>query len=492
LGGCEKRSLNVTANTGRLASLEQILDPGQIKSDPETLSSYAVDGVLPWAVVFPQETEQVSEVVRLASKEKWGLVPWGSGSKISMGNPPARLDLVVCTTQLNKIIDMDTANLTVTVQAGVKFRHVQSSLASEENRCYIPLEDPVTLSSEGPVCSDRENTGCFVPMAPPYSDSATFGGTVATNAGGPKRLLYGMPRDIVLGVRYVAPSGNIIGMGGKTVKNVSGYDMCKLMIGSMGSLGILCEMTLRLLPLPERLTTSLSTFSTLSEASRFVDRIFESPLLPAAVEITNSRAYELLAPEEPARLEGNGYAVVVALEGAQEAVGRMESEIAEMALASGAKENIDLQEQAHLQFWDAYSNLVPRSSGKYPDPVSFRLNYAISNYVEVLELIDSLASDNQLDHMLLAHAGCGVSFVHFSAEPNDLKAADGIALVAEKLAERCRSIGGNLVLERANPDLKKRLPVWGLSRDDLIVMKRIKEEMDPSGICCPGRFVGGI
>ena len=482
----------MATNTSKLASLGEILGPDQIKSDTETLSSYAVDGVVPWAVVFPGDTEQVSKVMRLASKEKWALAPCGSGSKLSMGNPPARLDVVVCTTRLNKVIDMDTANLTVTAQAGVRFKQVQSSLASEENRCYIPLEDPETLSRDAEVCSDREQSGCFVPMSPPYSDSTTFGGIVAANTAGPKRLLYGLPRDLVLGIRYVAPNGDIIGMGGKTVKNVSGYDICKLMIGSMGSLGILCEMTLRLLPLPERLSTCLSTFSGLSEASTFVDRLFETKLLPAAVEILNDPAYGLLVPEGSPQSKSTGYAVAVAMEGASEAVGRMESEIKEMALASSAIEAADLQEDAHLQFWDAYSNLIPRSAGRLTDLASFKLNYPISRYREVVERVDSLASDNKIDHMLFAQAGNGVSFVHFLLEPNNTEAEDRLVLVAEKLADHCQEIGGNAIVERARPDLKKKLPVWGRSRGDLIVMKRIKEEMDPLGVCCPGRFVGGI
>ncbi|MGD9320854.1 MAG: FAD-binding oxidoreductase, partial [Desulfobacteraceae bacterium] len=230
-----------------------------IKGDPETLSAHSVDDLTPKAVAFPESLEQVSQVVKMAQKEKWAVLPWGSGSKIGVGNPPSHIDLVISTNRLNKIIDMDTANLTVTAQAGVKFRDLQTSLAGEENRCYLPYESPTTVSDE-PVCSDRDHMGCFIPMMPPFSHSATLGGIIAANSSGPVRLLYGLPRDMVLGVRYVAADGEIVGLGGKTVKNVSGYDMCKLMIGSRGSLGILGEMTLRLLPLPERFGTCLSGF----------------------------------------------------------------------------------------------------------------------------------------------------------------------------------------------------------------------------------------
>ena len=150
--------------------------------------------------------------------------------------------------RMNHMLDVDTANLTITVEAGVKFRDVQARLATEEDRCYLPLGDLKTEAGEF-VCSDQSHRGCFLPIDPPYSEKATLGGIVAANTTGPRRLLYGLPRDLVLGVRFVTPKGDIIGAGGKTMKNVSGYDVSKLMIGSLGSLGILCEMTLRLLPL---------------------------------------------------------------------------------------------------------------------------------------------------------------------------------------------------------------------------------------------------
>jgi FAD/FMN-containing dehydrogenase len=459
--------------------------------DQETLSAYSVDGLTPGAVVFPETLEQVSDVVKMAQDEKWALLPWGSGSKMGVGYPPSRLHLVISTTRLNKIIDMDTANLTVTAQAGVRFRDLQISLAGEENRCYLPYENPTTVSHE-PVCSDREHMGCFIPMMPPYSHSATLGGIIAANSSGPVRLLYGLPRDMVLGVQYVAPDGEIIGLGGKTVKNVSGYDMCKLMIGSRGSLGILGEMTLRLLPLPERLGTCLLSFSSLDEASRFVDQIFETSLLPSAVELLNWRSNGLLVEEGALEMDSNGYVVAVALEGFGEAVERMGAEIKEMASASGAENNVYLSDDPHRIFWDAYSNLVSRLSTEYPEMVSFRLNYPISRYLDAIQSVESICGVEELAHALQVHAGSGITMIHLLMEPGDVKSGDRVVSVAKKLLEKCQSISGNLVVERASAHIKGQLPVWGAPSQDLVLMKRIKEQMDPYGLFSPGRFVGGI
>ncbi|MBW1775922.1 MAG: FAD-binding oxidoreductase [Deltaproteobacteria bacterium] len=308
-----------------LAAFREIVGSPYVKEDPDSLAGYAIDNMAPRAVILPEEVEEVSGVVRLAAEKGLSMVPRGSGSKIALGHSPTRLDLVIGMERLNRIVDMDTANLTVTAQAGVRFKEVQTILETQEDRCYLPHEEPEKVAEEA-ICSDRENRGCFIPLMPPFSETATLGGIIAANSSGPTRLLYGLPRDLVLGVRYVAPDGRVVGMGGKTVKNVSGYDMSKLMIGSMGTLGILCEMTLRLLPLPEQAGTGIFVFKDLAGARQFVEWIFETALLPAAVEVMNARAFGFLAPEGTAVSGSNAYAVVAVFEGVQEAVSRLESE----------------------------------------------------------------------------------------------------------------------------------------------------------------------
>jgi FAD/FMN-containing dehydrogenase len=479
------------ADLKKVEALKDMLKVAWIKSDPEILSTHAIDGLSPKVVAFPENLEQVSQTVKVAQREKWVVMPWGSGSKVGAGNPPSRLDLIISTIRLNKVIDMDTANLTVTAQAGVKFRDLQTSLAGEENRCYVPYEGPTTVSDEA-VCSERDHMGCFIPMMPPFSHSATLGGIISANSSGPVRLLYGLPRDMVLGVRYVGADGEIVGLGGKTVKNVSGYDMCKLMIGSRGSLGILGEMTLRLLPLPERFGTFLSGFFSLDEASRFVDRIFETKLLPSAVELMNGQGTGLMVEGGALPLGHQGYVVAVGLEGFEEAVKRMGKEMEEMASKSGAQNIVQLPDDTHRIFWDAYINIVAKLSAQYEEMVSIKLNYPISQYLDVIQCVETLCGEQELRHVLQTHTGNGVTMVHFLLEPGDEIGADGIVSVAEKLLEQCQSISGNLVVEKASARMKGRLPVWGTPPQDFVIMKRIKEQMDPSCLFSPGRFVGGI
>jgi len=450
-----------------MAELKQILEElagiaGQdrLKTDPGVTAQYAVDGVVPKAVVFPKDTRMVSAIVQ---------------TKMAMGNPPKRLDLVVCMARMNHMLDVDTANLTITVEAGVKFRDVQARLATEEDRCYLPLEDLKTEAGEF-VCSDRSHSGCFLPLDPPFSERATLGGIVAANSTGPRRLLYGLPRDLVLGVRFVTPKGDIIGAGGKTVKNVSGYDVSKLMIGSLGSLGVLCEMTLRLLPLPEKMETLLFSFDSFSDAGAFAGAVLGTKLLPAAVEVANRAAFENMDFRGSMDFSPSSYVVLVALEAFDEAVARMRKELLAMAPHFKAKGHALVQEDKHRLFWLTVGEL------QGTDP--------FSAWKTIFEFADQTLSLAHLDHTMLCHTGNGLTLINLLPKPKGVDDKSLVEAVRTLLAE-CRNAGGNLIVQRAPVELKKTLPVWGEPGSDLPLMKRIRVEIDPANLMNPGRFAVG-
>jgi len=473
-----------------LEELIGIAGPDRLKTDPSVTAQYAVDGVIPKAVVFPKDTRMVAALVQCACRGNLAIVPWGSGTKMAMGNPPKRLDLVVCMARMNHMLDVDTANLTITVEAGVKFRDVQARLATEEDRCYLPLEDLKTEAGEF-VCSDRSHSGCFLPMDPPFSERATMGGVVATNTTGPRRLLYGLPRDLVLGVRFVTPKGDIIGAGGKTVKNVSGYDVSKLMIGSLGSLGILCEMTLRLLPLPEKMETLLFSFDAFSDAGAFAAAILGTKLLPAAVEVANKAAIENMDLRGSLDFSPGSHVVMVALEAFDEAVARMHKELLAMAQHFKAKGHSLVQEDKHRLFWLTVGELQGSAHQRFPRLVALQLNYPLSAWKALFEFADKTLSQARLDHTMLCHAGNSVTLINLLS---GTKGTDDKALIVavQALLAECRKAGGNLVVQRAPADLKKALPVWGEPGSDLPLMKRIRVELDPLGVMNPGRFAVGL
>ena len=469
-----------------LEELAGICGVDRIRTGPDETVQYAVDGMVPKAVLFPKNIKMTAALVRCALRNDLALVPWGKGTKIAMGNPPKRLDLVLCTARMNHMLDVDPANLTITVEAGVRFRDLQARLATEENRCYLALEALEAEAGEF-VCSERSHSGCFLPLDPPFSEKATMGGIMATNSSGPRRLLYGLPRDLLLGVRFVTPGGEIIGAGGKTVKNVSGYDISKLMIGAMGSLGILCEMTLKLLPLPERMETLLFSFESFTDASAFASAVFGTKLLPAALEVADRAVLEHMDLRSSEGLAAGPYVAIAALEAFDEAVARMKRELQTMARHFRATGHTLIHEDKHSLFWMALGQLQSSLLRRCHRLVALRLSYPLSSWKTIFEFSERTLSQKGLKHALLCHSGSGVSLVHILLEAEEDRNASVIEAVGTLLAQ-CRAQGGNLLVERAPVDLKSDLPLWGEPGSDRSLMKRIRCEMDPSGLINPGRF----
>ena len=471
--------------------LMEMVGRKSVTVEPDQLSRFRVDHLTPQAVVFPKNTRQVSDVIRLAHTHNLGLIPWGSGTHMAMGNPPKRLDLVLSTSRMNHIIDVDTANLTITVEAGVKFRDIQARLATQEDRCYLPLEDLATEADEV-ICSDRSHSGSFLPMDPPQADKATIGGIIATNAAGPRRLLYRLPRDLILGVRMVAPTGDIIGSGGKTVKNVSGYDVSKLAVGSLGSLGIICEMTFKLLPLPQKMETLLFSFKSFDAASAFADQIFETSLLPAAVEVLTESACSRLAMEGIPNFSAAPCGVAVALEEFVPAVSRMSDELTAMAKSHGAGTNNSLDDHQHQAFWLAMSNLGRTLESENSGLITLKVNTPVSEWAKTFKTLEATFSEAGLPCALQAHAGNGVCLARLllDGEDNDTmeKAVDTVNHLSNLFSEK----DGSLVVQTVPPQWKANLNIWGNPGSAFPVMKRLKEKIDPLGIMNPGRFVGGL
>jgi glycolate oxidase FAD binding subunit len=432
----------------------------------------------------------VAEIVKCACRGKLAIVPLGSGTKMGMGNPPKSVDLVVCTSRMNHLLDVDTANLTITAEAGVKFRDIQARLATEEDRCYLPLEDLKTEAGEF-ICSDRSHSGSFLPIDPPFSEKATIGGIVAANSSGPRRLLYGLPRDLVLGVRFVTPTGDIVGAGGKTVKNVSGFDISKLMIGSLGSLGIICEITLRLLPLPESMETLVFTFDSFSNAGGFVAALLATKLLPAAVEVGNKGALENMDLRSELKLGAGPFVVMVALEAFQEAATRMRKELLVMAERFKTKGHTHITEAVHRLFWLAVGEIRTTASRRFPGLVALQLNYPLSSWKGLFEFADKALREQGVDATILCHSGSGVTLINLLLDQVPGGKDKATKAVRTLLAE-CRKAGGNLVVQSAPAGWKESLPVWGEPGSDLLVMKRIRQQLDPSGLLNPGRFAVGI
>ncbi len=455
--------MHMKENTGSsdsdrmLSALKGIVGESGVVGDPDRLREYAVDGRVPKAVVHPGTEEEISGVVKYANAEKRTIVPRGGGVMMACGGIPRKLDIVLSLRRLHRIVDYDIANLSLSVEAGIALADVQKEMANG-------------------------GKGNFLPLDPPHMGKATIGGIVATNASGPKRYLYGTVRDLLLGVKAVAPNGDILSFGGKTMKNVSGYDMTKLMVGSWGALGIITGVTTKLLPLPEASATLLASFDTLAAAGPFIRKILHSVLLPSAVDLINGKAAERLG-------EKSKYLLALSLEGFAEAVDRQVAEISAAAKKEGAVSVKVLKGAEDPDFWTGVRDFAPEAGKGFSPPVILKSNFVISRHTEILESYEKAAQAAGIEAAFILRAGNGILYTHVLENASK---AGRLAEFIERLTAEAVKYEGNLVVESCPPEIKEKVGVWGRLRNDHIVMRRLKEQMDPEGVLSPGRFVGGI
>ena len=464
--------------------LHPILSPEKVVTDSATLAGFSVDGIVPEALVYPENLNQVAELIKLANTQSWGVIPWGGGTKMALGKPPLRFSLVLSTSRLNKILDLDVDNLTVTAQAGVKLTDLQDLLAGAENRCFFLPDDNLKNQAKY-MCSGGDYKGVFLPLDPPFPDRVTLGGIVAVNSTGPKRLRFGLPRDLILGVKYVNPTGEIISMGGKTVKNVSGYDVSKIMIGALGTLGILGEITFRLLPLPEKVATVLAGFGSFASARAFADRVLDSKLLPTSVEILNGPGYDITMSRD-LNLPPGSWCVAVGVEGFEEEVIREITDLKDMAQRESALEAAQLDRETAFAFWRMLANCGVAPQGK--TVVKFKGSFLISRYAEIMEAWSIASSDYRTALMVSAGSGLAHGYIFCRADEDPEK----LAAVGSSFRAAAEKHEGSMIMESAPAPLKQKLDPWGSPRQDFLLMKRIKANVDPMGVLNPGRFLGGI
>src|SRR4030043_1049711 len=368
-GGGQGRRYLMLRTDQLFCRIKEVAGKATFIKDRRKLDAYALDGKRPKVIVSPKTGDEVSKIVAYANQEHLALVPMGNGTKTGMGGIPKKMDMVLLTTRLNRITDCDIDNLTLTAESGIALSQVQRHLA-------------------------KEGKGYFLPLDPPFTDKATLGGIVATNSSGPKRLLYGTARDLLIGTKAVFPNGDLVVSGGKTVKNVSGYDMCKLLIGSYGTLGIICEMTFKLLPLPEKEATLAHSFAKLEEADGFVRHLRSSQLIPSSVEILNSLTIKNMKDSMSKTTNGN-YLVAIGLEGVAESIDKQISEMSEMGKKYGVLEAVTLDLEKHRAFWIALRDFSQGLSENYPNFISLKSNFLISKPGRCLGVMKKLSKKQE-------------------------------------------------------------------------------------------------
>jgi glycolate dehydrogenase FAD-binding subunit len=439
--------LNVTAVSSPAVAdaFAEVVGREHLTSDGPALARHAVDGVTPRWVARPASAGEVSRLIAIASAESLAVTPRGSGSALALGNPPRRLDLVLDLSRLSAVTDYVPEDMVASVEAGAPL----SALARH-------------FTARGQMLA----------LDPIGGAGRSIGGILASAASGPLRFRYGTGRDLLLGVRFVQADGTITWGGSRVVKSVTGYDVPKLIVGSLGTLGVLVGATLRLHPLPPARESWLYAPPSLESAGAFLAALLDSSLEPDRVMLLNGQAARALGRS------AGGPVVLVSVGTVPEAVLGQGEALARLAHAHGAGVEGISEER-----WDALGEALT-------GPVALRLSSEPKRLVFWVDELERLTGRLGLRASIVAEAGSGVQEVALRGEiPGPSLSRDLIQPLRDGLGPE----GGSLVVARASSELKAGLDVWGpIDPGSFDLMSRIKTEFDPRGILNPGRFVGGL
>ena len=437
--------------TNQLRSeLSQIVGAAGMLSDHQ-LGLYTVDCLPPKAVVLPASIREISDVLIYAAEKGLSVVPAGSGTKLGIGNPPEKVDLVVSTLRLNEVLEYEPGDLTATVQSGVRLADLQTKLA--------------------------ENGQCL-PLDPPYLSQATLGGIVAANSSGPSSLCYGTSRNRVLGLKVVQPKGSVVKCGGKVVKNVAGYDLNKLYIGSFGTLGIITEISFKLNPLPEVERTVLIHFRDVAQASNVACEIVDSHLLPIFLNL-------IVGGMPP--IDFVDPCLVIGIDGYPETVDWQINQIRSAANQNGAS-GVEVYDGVHQRNLRTSMSAFPE---RKPQAIICKVNLRITHVEKFITA--ALAHSNDLrDLRVIGLMGNGTVYVDFSVTSTDTPLTQIASNVIANLRDHAGNVGGNLIVESAPESIKHQVDIWGQIGNGLKLMKLIKAQLDPLNLLNPGRYVSGI
>lgn len=406
-------------------------------SDP----SLTIDGFGPVPVLSPRSTSELGDFVRHATG---AIYPIGGQTQIGLGFPPSKPGIAIDLRGLDRVIDFPARDMTITVQAGITIGKLQQILAPENLR---------------------------LPIDVPQAAIATLGGVLATNVSGPRRFGYGTLRDYVIGMTAVNNEGNEFKAGGRVVKNVAGYDLCKLLVGSLGTLGIISQVTLKLRPLAEE-QAILCLPSRLDQLGPLLDKLLTSRTRPVILDVVNRAGGAAVFPAGGSSSVADAEAVaLVGYEGNVDAVKwQMQHLVKELGVSSQMEARVGFTSKPldqGLTEWTAWPTAQ----------MTLKASLRSSEVAGFVKRVQQL----KVEARLQAHAGNGIVFGHYE---------DGLSLAsARELVDEWRKIATAVVVAKCPASWKTELNVWGPPPADRDAMRQVKTRFDPRGIFNPGRFV---
>lgn len=418
----------------------------------EACDAYAIDGIVPKWVVRPSTSEQVCQCITFARDRDWKIVPLGGGTEIDVGCPPERVDLVISTERLTAVTYDNRRDMTVRVGAGMTLSGLEE-LVREDN--------------------------LWLPVDPPMPEKATIGGVVSANSNGPLRFGKGPLRDHVIGVRLATPDGKLVAAGGTVVKNVAGYDLCKLVTGSLGTLGVLVDVALKLASRSESDALVWASVDSGEKTEEIVAAVMDSSADPILLEAINGTQTKRLCPDPLEDLPPDGTILAFGFDGGRAKVEWQVETVRAVIEKLGGTVLITQHDDAALS---ARERLVD-CSRRDEAPMVLKASVLSSQAVELVSVANSLTRQTDVQLGSVSHAGNGI--VTFFADGENA----ALAGVAKGLLAKTTALGGHLTVCKAPLPLKPELAIWGGSVEAWPMMQKIRSEFDPTECLSPSRFV---
>jgi glycolate oxidase len=451
-----------------IRQLESIVGKESILTAKEDMATYSYDGTTTWShppevVVLPNTTEQISKIMKLANDNLIPVTPRGSGTNISGGSVPVRGGIVLCTTKMNKVLNINKANLTATVEPGVVL-HDFNTLIAKENLFYPP--DPQSFLS------------------------CTIGGTVAENSGGPLCIKYGVTKQYVLGLEVVLPDGYVMTLGGSTVKNRTGYDLVPLFTGSEGTLGIITKIILRLIPKPAARRTILAAFDDMVLAGSVVSKILANGIVPAKIEFVDNFVVRRIEEKMKIGLPVDAnLMLLIDVDGSVAAVENEAAQILEFLMNGGAKiaQQAKDENEANM-YWKARSAGFAAIYSAARTVIAEDVTVPRDRLSDFIKKLDEISRKSGFQIVLIGHAGDGN--IHPSVFTNSTakEELDRLQDTLTAIFEAALELGGTLSGEHGIGLEKKRLLSKALDPMAISFMQRIKALFDPNNIMNPDKI----
>lgn len=448
--------------------LKNRVGAAHITRNPEDRVCYSYDAApgqhfMPDAVVFPESEAEVSHIMHLAWEKRIPVIPRGSGSGMTGGAVPVKGGLVMALTRMNRILAIDTDNFVATVEPGVILDSLHAAV---------------------------EKQGLFYPPDPASSSVCTIGGNVGECAGGPRAVKYGVTRDYVLGLKAVLPGGDIIRTGVCTAKGVAGYDLTRLIVGSEGTLAVVTQITLKLLPKPAYVSTMAVSFDDMDTAARTVAGIMRRAVIPRCVEYLDAASLSLVRDQLQFDLPAQARALLILeLDGDEIQVEAQSKQIRTFCSQSGALDiRIAGDPVQAASLWQARKALSPTLYKIASQKLNEDVVVPISKIPEMVSRIRTIQKESGLTIVSFGHAGDGNIHCNIMYDKTDASQVKQAHKAVDKLFAATLALGGTITGEHGVGLSKKAYLSWEIGEKEQSIMKQIKAVFDPRQILNPGKI----